>query len=65
MLFHSHGFHKMTTFMSWTFPRPAFSEEGYYEQEGYPEGGNADYGYLEEGHPPKEEYADEGYGYAS
>ena len=50
--------------MSWTFPCPAFSEEGYYEEEGYPEGDNTDYGYPKEGHP-EEEYVDEGYGYAS
>ena len=50
--------------MSWTFPRPAFSYEGYYEEEGYPDGGNADNSYPEAGHP-EEEYTNEGYGYAS
>ena len=52
------------TFISKTFPRPAFSDEGYYEEESYPEGGNAHYGYPEVGHS-EEEYMDEGYGYAS
>ena len=51
------------TFMSWTFPCPVFPEEEYYEEWGFPEGNNADYGYQEEGHP-EEQYADEGYGYA-
>ena len=49
--------------MSWTFPRPAFSEEKYYEG-GIPEEGNADYGYPDEGHP-EGEYANKGHGYAS
>ena len=47
-----------------TFPRLIFLEEEYYEDGGFLEGSNADYGYPEEGHP-EEEYADEGYGYAS
>ena len=50
--------------MSWTFPRPAFSKEEYYEGGGIPEEGNANYGYPDEGHP-EEEYANEGHRYAS
>ena len=50
--------------MSWTFPRPAFSEEEYYEEWGIPEEGNADYSFSDEGYP-QEEYANEGHGYAS
>ena len=50
--------------MSWTFPRPVFPKEEYYEEGGFPEGSNADYDYPEEGHL-EEEYEDEGYGYAS
>ena len=52
------------TFMSWTFPRPVFLEEEYYEEWGIPEEGKADYGYPDDGHPD-EEYANEGHGYAS
>ena len=50
--------------MSWTFPRPAFPEEEYYEEEDVLEGSDAAYNYQDEGHP-EAEYADEGYGYAS
>ena len=50
--------------MSWTFPCPAFPEEGYYEGEDVPEGSDAAYNYQEKSHP-EAEYADEGYGYAS
>ena len=50
--------------MSWTFPRPAFSEEEYYEGGGIPQGGSADYGYPDEGHP-EGEYKNKGHGYAS
>ena len=50
--------------MSWTFPRPAFPEEEYYEEGDVPEGSDAAYNYQEESHP-EAEYADKGYGYAS
>ena len=50
--------------MSWTFLRPAFPEEDYYEEEGAVEGSNAAYNYQEEGYT-ETEYADEGHGYAS
>ena len=63
-MLHSHGFHELTTFISWTFSRPAFSEEEYYEEEDVPEGSDAAHNYQEESHP-EAEYADEGYGYAS
>ena len=63
-MLHSHGFHKLTTFISWIFPRPAFPEGEYYEDGDVPEGSDAAYDYPEERHP-EAEYADEGYGYAS
>ena len=50
--------------MSWTFPRPVFLEEEYYETEDVPEGSDAVYNYQEESYT-ETEYADEGYGYAS
>ena len=50
--------------MSGTFSRSYFSDEGYNEGRGYPEGGCMDYGYQDEGYT-EEEYTNEGYGYAS
>ena len=50
--------------MSWTFPRPAFPEEEYYEAEDVPEGSDTAYNYQDESHT-ETEYADEGYGYTS
>ena len=63
-MLHSHGFHELTTFLSWTFPRPTFPKEEYYEAEDVPEGSDAAYNYQEESHT-EAEYADEVYGYAS
>ena len=50
--------------MSWTFPRPAFPEEEYYEEGDVPEGSDVAYNYQEENYT-EAEYADEGYGYTS
>ena len=50
--------------MSWTFPRPAFPEEEYYEEWDVPERSDAAYNYQEESHT-EVEYADKGYGYTS
>ena len=47
-MLHSHGFHELTTFMSWTFLHPAFPEEEYYEEEGTAGGSDAAYNYQEE-----------------
>ena len=50
--------------MSWTFPRPTFPDEEYYEEGDIPEGSDAAYKYQEESHI-ETGYADKGYGYAS